>query len=157
MALKTADTRPAKPEDQELALKLRRASHARSGACRSRAALGQSACGTRRAFERQYLHFVGSRYAELDEWKAQIAERLVTEQPGNERALHAAREARARAGETKSVAGEKSEHEPRAFHASPEMKSLYREVAQPRPSRSHLGPRRPRQAPAIDGRSQPGV
>ena len=81
------------------------------------------------AFERQYLHHVGSRYAELDELKAAVAERLAQEQPGNERAQQAAREARARAAETQSTAGDKSEATPRAFESSPEMKRLYREVA----------------------------
>src|SRR5277367_835399 len=38
------------------------------------------------AFERQYLHHVGSRYAELDELKAAVAERLAQEQPANVRA-----------------------------------------------------------------------
>jgi hypothetical protein len=81
------------------------------------------------AFERQYLHHVGSRYAELDELKAAVAERLAQEQPANERAQQAAREARTRATETQSTAGEKSEATPRAFESSPEMKRLYREVA----------------------------
>ena len=81
------------------------------------------------AFERQYLHHVGSRYAELDELKAAVAERLAQNQPANERAQQAAREARARAAETQSTAGEKSEGTPRAFESSPEMKRLYREVA----------------------------
>jgi hypothetical protein len=81
------------------------------------------------SFERLYLHLVGLRYAELDEYKAQLAERLAAEQPNNERAQQAAREARARAGETKTGAGEKSAEEPRAFKASPEMKRLYRDVA----------------------------
>lgn len=81
------------------------------------------------AFERQYLHNVGLKYAELDEYKAQLAERLAAEQQGNERAQQAAHDARARANETKTGAGEKSEHEPRAFKASPEMKRTYREVA----------------------------
>ena len=128
MALKTADTRQAKPEDQELALKLEEQATLEAELA-DRELRSANLRAELSAFERQYLHFVGSRYAELDEWKAQIAERLVAEQPGNERAMHAAREARARASETKSVAGEKSEHEPRSFHASPEMKSLYREVA----------------------------
>jgi hypothetical protein len=81
------------------------------------------------AFERQYLHHVGSRYAELDELKAAVAERLAKEHPANERAKQAAREARARAAETQTTAGEKSEDTPRAFESSPEMKRLYREVA----------------------------
>ncbi|MFZ3217869.1 MAG: hypothetical protein WA192_17550 [Candidatus Acidiferrales bacterium] len=81
------------------------------------------------AFERQYLHHVGSRYAELDELKATIAERLAQEQPANERAQKAAQEARSRAAETQSTAGEKTEGPPRAFESSPEMKRLYREVA----------------------------
>ncbi|HKV47965.1 MAG TPA: hypothetical protein VJN69_07730 [Candidatus Acidoferrales bacterium] len=81
------------------------------------------------AFERQYLHLVGLRYAELDEYKARLAEKLAAEQPQNERAQQAAREARARANETKAGAGDKSDQEPRAFKASPEMKRIYRDVA----------------------------
>jgi hypothetical protein len=128
VALKTAETRPATPEEQELARKLDEQS-ALEADLADRELRAANLRAELAAFERQYLHFVGSRYAELDEWKAQIAERLAREQPGNERALQAASEARARAGETKSVAGEKSAHEPRSFKASPEMKSLYREVA----------------------------
>lgn len=81
------------------------------------------------AFERQYLHYVGSRYAELDELKAAIAEQSAKEQPANDRAQRAAQQARARAEETKSTAGEKAAATPRAFEASPEIKKLYREVA----------------------------
>jgi hypothetical protein len=75
------------------------------------------------------LHYVGSRYAELDEFKASIAERSAKEHPSNDRAQRAAREARTRADETKSTAGEKTTVSPRAFESSPEMKRLYREVA----------------------------
>jgi hypothetical protein len=81
------------------------------------------------AFERRFLHHVGARYAELDECKARLAEQLAAEQPQNERAQKAAQDARARASETKSGAGEKTEQEPHAFKATPEMKKLYREVA----------------------------
>ncbi len=140
MAPKAADSSPAtkpgyssiqppiKPEDQELARKREEeaALEAELAERELRAANLRAELG---AFERQYLHFVGSRYAELDEWKAQLAERFEREQPGNERARHAAREARARADETKSAAGEKAAQEPRAFQASPEMKRLYRDVA----------------------------
>ena len=117
-----------KPEDQELARKREELAANESDlaerelrAANLRAELG--------AFERRYLHFVGSRYVELDEWKAQLAEKIAQEQPGNERAQQTARDARARANETKSAAGEKSAQEPRAFKASPEMKRLYRDVA----------------------------
>jgi hypothetical protein len=125
---KTADTRPVTPEDRELARKLEEqaALEADLADCELRSANLRAELG---AFERQYLHFVGSRYAELDEWKARIAERLVVEQPGNERAQQAARQARARADQTKTDAGNKSEQEPRSFEASPKLKRLYRDVA----------------------------
>jgi hypothetical protein len=119
---------PVKPEERELARK--RAEQAAIEAeladrelrsANLRAELG--------AFEHRYLHFVGSRYAELDEWKAKLAERMAREQPENERAQESARVARAVAGETKSAIGDESSKEPRAFKASPEMKRLYRDVA----------------------------
>jgi len=128
VVFKTADTRPSKPEEQELALKLEEQA-ALEAELADRELRSANLRAELAAFERQYLHFVGSRYAELDEWKAQIAERLVAEQPGNERARQAASEARARATETTAVAGEKSTQEPRSFHASTELKSLYRELA----------------------------
>ena len=89
MALKTADTRPAKPEEQELALKLEEQASLEAELA-DRELRSANLRAELAAFERRYLHFVGSRYAELDEWKAQIAERLVAEQPGNERARQAA-------------------------------------------------------------------
>ncbi|MGA2511509.1 MAG: J domain-containing protein [Candidatus Acidiferrales bacterium] len=142
MAPKTADVRPptdkpaahasaqrpATPEEQELARK-REEQAALEAELADRELRSANLRAELGAFERQYLHFVGSRYADLDEYKAQIAERLVAEQPGNERAQQAARDARARADETKSAAGEKAAQEPRAFKSSPEMKRLYREVA----------------------------
>jgi hypothetical protein len=132
MALKAANDPsvkpPLKPEDQELARK-REEQVALESELAERELRSANLRAELGAFERQYLHFVGTRYAELDEYKAQIAERLAQEQPGNERAQQAARDARARAEETKSNAGEKSPDEPRAFEASPELKRLYREVA----------------------------
>jgi hypothetical protein len=120
--------KPPTPEDQELARKIEEqaALEAELAERELRAANLRAELG---AFERRYLHFVGSRYAELDEWQARVAERLADERPGNERAKRAAVEARARAEETKTAAGEKSSQEPRAFTATPEMKRLYREVA----------------------------
>lgn len=144
MALKAAEPRPArpgaaaekpsmqkpgqKPEDQELARKLAE-QEAIEGELADRELRVANLRAELTAFERRYLHFIGARYAELDEYKAQIAERVARQQPGNERAQQAAREARARADETKSAAGEKSTQEPRAFEATPEMKRLYRDVA----------------------------
>ncbi len=132
MALKQTDVQPAKkpvkPEEHELARK-REEQAALEAELAERELRSANLRAELGAFERQYLHFVGSRYAELDEWKARIAERLAKEQPGNERAQQAARDARARASETKSAAGEKAAVEPRAFQATPEMKRLYRDVA----------------------------
>lgn len=81
------------------------------------------------AFEQQYLHFVGSKYAELDELKARLAEYAAQDQPGNEQAKRAADDARSRAEDTKFAAGEKCADEPKTFSTTPEMKRLYREVA----------------------------
>lgn len=118
----------AKPEERELALKLEE--HAAIQAELAdrelkvehlRAELG--------AFEKQYLHHVGSLYAELDELKAQIAAQKAAANPSDATAKAAANEARSRAEETKATAGEKSDVAPRSFEATPEMKRLYREVA----------------------------
>jgi hypothetical protein len=136
VALKTAGPRlpqpgaqnSVKPEDQELARKREELAALESDLA-ERELRGANLRAELGAFERRYLHFVGSRYAELDEWKAQLAEKIAREQPGNDRAQQAARDARARAGETKSAAGKRSAQEPRAFQASPEMKRLYRDVA----------------------------
>jgi hypothetical protein len=128
MALKATDIHPVKPEEQELARKREEQATIESELAERelRSANLRAEMG---AFERQYLHFVGLRYAELDELKAEIAERLAAEQPSNERAQQAARDARGRADETKSSAGDQTVEEPKAFESSPEMKRLYREVA----------------------------
>jgi hypothetical protein len=118
----------AKPEDKELARKLAEQT-ALETELTERELRTASLRAELGAFERRYLHFVGARYAELDELKAQIAEQLAAEQPDNERAQKAARDARSRAGETKSAAGEQTDVAPSAFEASREMKRLYRTVA----------------------------
>jgi hypothetical protein len=123
-ALKTA----MKPEEAELSRKKiqHAAIEAELAERELRAANLRAELG---AFERQYLHHVGLLYAELDEWKARIAERVAGGQPENAKAQKAAQQARARADETKESAGEMCAEEPKAFSASPEMKKLYREVA----------------------------
>lgn len=79
------------------------------------------------AFEGQYLRQVGVLYAELDDWNAKIAE-LVAEEDGTHEARSAATQARAQAEESHAAAhGETAES--REFAPSPELKSLYRDVA----------------------------
>jgi hypothetical protein len=128
MAIETNLKPLVKPEERELARK-REEQAAIEGELADRELRAANLRAELGAFERRYLHFVGSRYAELDELNAQVAEQVAKSQPGNERAQHAACEARARASSTKSTAGEKSAQEPRPFQASAELKSLYRDVA----------------------------
>ena len=136
MALKTTDRlnpEPStqsslNPEEQELARK-RTEQAAIESELAERELRSANLRAELAAFEQQYLHFVGSRYAELDELKAATAERLAREQPADTRAREAAEEARKHAQETKSAAGEKTASAPRAFESSPEMKRLYRDVA----------------------------
>ncbi|HUA01520.1 MAG TPA: J domain-containing protein [Candidatus Aquilonibacter sp.] len=125
---KTPLKSPVKPEERELARK-RAEQEAIEAELADRELRAASLRAELAAFERKYLHFVGSRYAELDEWKAKLAERMAREQPGNERVQQAARVARAIAGETQSAVGPESTKEPSPFRASPEMKRLYRDVA----------------------------
>ena len=128
MTLKTTHIKPVKPEERELARK-REEQAALEVELAERELRSANLRAELGAFERRYLHFVGLRYAELDELKAEIAERLAKEQPGNERLQRLAHTARAGANETKSSAGENTKEEPAAFESSPEMKQLYREVA----------------------------
>jgi hypothetical protein len=81
------------------------------------------------AFERKYLAEVGLRYAELDELKAQLAERVAAENPNDLRLQEAARRARTRAKATRSTAGSGKAHAQTAFSPTTEMKRLYRDVA----------------------------
>lgn len=128
LPFKTSVELPQKPEEQELARKLQEQFEIESDLA-DRELQGASLRAELGAFERQFLHFVGSRYAELDELKAQVAERIAQEQPENSNCQVAAREARAKSNESKSAAGEKSQGKPIAFHPSQNMKRLYREVA----------------------------
>src|SRR5271167_1790981 len=111
VVLKTVDLLSAKPEDQELVRK-REEQATLEAALADRELRSANLRAELGAFERRYLHFVGSRYAELDDLKAQIALRHLKEQPDNERAQQAARDAQARADETKSAAGEITIQEP---------------------------------------------
>ena len=151
------DVRPAKPEEQELARKRDEQSTLETElaerelrAANLRAELG--------AFERRYLHEVGLRYAELDELKAQIAELAAKKQPGAERAQEAARDARARADETKSVAQEEEKRaRPEVIQSVARNEEAVSRGRQTHSSRPDLGPGRTHAAATPDGRSQQGL
>ena len=81
------------------------------------------------SFERKYLAEVGSRYAILDELKAELAERLAAENPGDLKLQESARQARARADETRATAEDETAREHKIFSPTPELKRLYRDVA----------------------------
>ncbi len=121
-------TRAAKPEERELARKREEAERveAELAECELRLATLR---GELRAIESRYLNLVGAPYAQLDELKAQLAERLAEDNPGNERLQRAAREARARVTESSSAQGEKKDGAAKNFCPSPELKCAYREAA----------------------------
>lgn len=121
-------TRSAKPEERELARKQleQERLEAELAECELRLASLRGELG---ALEQRYLKFVGLPYAELDEVRAQIAETMAAEDPSNDRLQRAAREARARANESRSVTSAKEAEPPKHFSPSPEIKRLYREVA----------------------------
>ncbi|HLW81057.1 MAG TPA: hypothetical protein VKS20_03345 [Candidatus Acidoferrales bacterium] len=120
--------RSIKPEERELARKSQEQERveAELSECELRLATLR---GELRALEGRYLNLVGAPYAELDELRAQLAERLASEEPSNERLQRAAREARARADESRSAACEKNAPRPKDFSPSPELKRAYREAA----------------------------
>jgi hypothetical protein len=124
----TKQTRSTKPEERELARKRREQERfeAELAECELRLATLRGELG---ALERRYLKLVGLPYAELDELRAQIAERMAAEDPQNERLQRAAQEARARANESRGAAFVKESEETKQFTPSPELKRKYREVA----------------------------
>jgi hypothetical protein len=79
------------------------------------------------AFEGRYLRQVGTVYAELDEWKARISELRAKLDP-SAAASARAEEAREQARQTYQEAHSKAS-ETLDFTRSPELKSLFREVA----------------------------
>jgi len=79
------------------------------------------------AFEGRYLRQVGALYAELDDWKARIAELRARFNP-SAGATAQAEQAREQARQTYQEAHGKAS-ETRDFTPSPDLKRLYREVA----------------------------
>jgi uncharacterized membrane-anchored protein YhcB (DUF1043 family) len=124
----TKQTKSVKPEERELARKLKEQERleAELAECELRLATLR---GELRSLEARYLNLVGGPYAELDELRAQIAERLAAEEPDNERLQRAAREARARANETRVAVPASKPSEQKPFCPSQELKRMYREAA----------------------------
>lgn len=124
----TKQTRTVKPEERELARKRKEQERleAELAECELRLATLR---GELRALEARYLNLVGAPYAELDELRAQIAERLAAEEPDNERLQRAAREARLRANESRAAVPTEQPQEQKLFSPSPELKKMYREAA----------------------------
>jgi len=124
----TKQSRSAKPEERELARKRKEQERleAELAECELRLATLR---GELKSLEARYLNLVGAPYAELDELRAQIAERLAAEEPGNERLQRAAQEARARADESRAAAPAEKTGEHKTFSLSPELKRMYREAA----------------------------
>jgi hypothetical protein len=81
------------------------------------------------AFERRYLQMVGTRYAELDEIEAQLAEIVARNRPSDRDAQDSAEQARKRADDSQAAAHEQSPGAPKEFAPSPSLKALYRRVA----------------------------
>lgn len=126
--METREIHIQKPEEQELAHKIAEQARLESDLA-ERELLLTNLRAELASFEQRYLREVGSLYAGLDELQAQLAERIAREQPGNERAQHAAREARRRANETRFVADVPDGQGAKRFEPTAELKRLYREVA----------------------------
>jgi len=119
---------PAKPEDQELALKRAELSSIESELAEAELHL-TSLRAELSAFESEYLRSVGARYAELDELKAQLAEKLAATASANRASKLSAERARARSNESKTATESGDEHRKPIVPPSPHTKRLYREVA----------------------------
>lgn len=120
--------RSAKPEERELARKLKEQERLESelAECELRLATLR---GELKTLEARYLNLLSAPYAELDELRAQIAERFAAEQPENERLQRAAKDARTRADESRKSLHDSSPLAQEAFSPSPELKKMYREAA----------------------------
>jgi len=119
-------TRRLRPEDEELLRK-------REELTAIRATLAERELGLidfrsrLAAFEGSYLRQVGTLYAELDEWKARISQLRAQLNPSvaaNARAEEAREQARQTYGDAHGKASETLD-----FTPSPELRSLFREVA----------------------------
>jgi hypothetical protein len=132
MADLTSPVRRETPEERELGRK-------RAQLAAIEGALGEEdlALASNRAevflFERRYMRAVGSRYAELDELEARLAETLAKRNPNDEMARYRAEAARKQADATSHAKREPEQPVDTAellhFEPSDELKQLYRSGA----------------------------
>jgi len=118
--------RKLKPEEEELLRKREELAATRSALAELELELVDLRSNLA-AFEGRYLRQVGSLYAELDEWKARIAELRAKLHPSAASNAEA-EDARAQARQTFEDAHGKASNTP-DVSASPDLKRLFREVA----------------------------
>ncbi len=117
------------PEEEELSKKIIELNELESELAQKELDLA-TLRGELKAFEIQYLRFIGTRYAEVDEIKAQIAEIQARLTPENKNSQKHAEQARNKAQDSAQAAeGIQEQFKQEKFTPSESLKKLYREVA----------------------------
>src|SRR4030042_5726432 len=117
------------PEEEELDKKLAELNELESELAQCELDLA-TLHGELRAFEIRYLRIIGTRYSELDETEAQIAEIQARLKPKDRNSQKHAEQARIKAQEsTQAAEGIEEKFEQERFTPSASLKKLYREVA----------------------------
>lgn len=118
------------PEERELAEKHQELSHLEETLAERELELVTIEAKLR-AFDSEYARVIGTRYAELDEIEAQIAEHIARQYPKDTTAQRMAAEARARARATAQGRGDAQglDSGPDDFQPSPDLQDLYRTIA----------------------------
>ncbi|MBM4307840.1 MAG: molecular chaperone DnaJ [Deltaproteobacteria bacterium] len=117
------------PEEEELSKKLTELEELESELIQSELDLATLHVELR-TFEIRYLRIIGTRYVELDEINAQIAELQARFKPKDKKLQEMAEEARTKADESAKVTDVEQEPlERERFTPSEDLKKLYREVA----------------------------
>jgi hypothetical protein len=116
-----------RPEDEELAKKLGELAELESDLADRELHIA-TLRSELASFEKQYLKIVGTKYAELDEVNARIAEQIARQHVGDRQREGAAQQARKQADDSRFAADAVASGEQRTL-PSKELKSLYREVA----------------------------
>ena len=156
MALKSPEVAAIKPEERELARKVLEQTTLETElterelrTANLRAELG--------AFERRYLHFVGARYAELDELKARIAEQLAT-RATRQRSSPTSGARRPRTRQRNQIRCRRTRRDSAArFRSFARNEASLSHRRQTHSSRFDVGPRRSRQTTAADEHGQRSI